>query len=76
MRTPVKNCPFCGAEEESNAFVTTYDEADNAFIRCRNCGVCGPKVHGGDMLTAYRAWNRRVSPDGDEELDRVHWRRS
>ena len=61
-RKPLKKCYFC---EKEKAEVVHFGLVDRFFVRCSNCGACGPLKH--TDFEAIEAWNKDgfYSRDGE-----------
>jgi Lar family restriction alleviation protein len=67
----LKPCPFCGGEAEFHSLLPRYDDA---FVRCPNCEIDGPRFGGNDdregsNAQAIAAWNTRAALREIKELE-------
>jgi hypothetical protein len=66
MTFEMKQCPFCGGDDQELSLGTTESGETPCAINCRECGALGPVVHVDSgatplvMLTqAGEEWDRR-----------------
>jgi Lar family restriction alleviation protein len=60
----MNTCPFCGSSDVVNSMSFWQGEIDLFYIKCENCGSCGPVVEKEDtdsneIEKAAILWNER-----------------